>query len=169
MKRSLIAVTALILVMGSCGGGSDGKSDVGAKSPEPTPQATSTFDPEALAALEEALISAYTGAAAYSSTNDNYFARTRKEQGELSAAVSSELVDLSFGVGSGYAMEEEELTWCSRYDDAPMVRIRTSEAGDDLILAASDLSALLTLTYVPGETEPTISAPTECVPLRGQS
>ena len=163
MKRSLVAVTVLVLVMGSCGGGSDGKSDEGAESPEPTPQATSTFDPQALATLEEALIAAYTGAAGYSSAHDNYFARNRMEQGELAAAVSTELAGLPTGVGSSYAETEEELTWCSRYGDVPMVRVRTSEAGDDLAMAAADDSAVITLTYAPGDPEPTISEPSECV------
>ena len=165
MKRSIVIAAAFLLVMGSCGGGSDGNSDGGAKSPaaEPTPEATSTFDPQALALLEQALITAYTGAAGYSSAHDNYFARTREEQGELAGAVSSELADLPTGVGSGYATNEEELTWCTRFEGSPMVRVRTSESGDDLILAASDDSALITLTYAPGDAEPTISEPTECV------
>lgn len=163
MKTIAASLAAAVLLVAGCGGGSDDDSDPSAE-PAPEAPATSTFDPATVASLEEVLISAYTGAANYSRSNDNFFARNTKEKGELAGAVSTELSSLPNGVGSSYATTEEELSWCSRYGDTPMVRIAATGDGDELTLAASDDEILMTMTYAPGA-EPEVSEPSECEPL----
>jgi hypothetical protein len=165
MKRVIAVLALMCVLIAACGGDSGTEDTEPASEPgAPASSPESTFDPAAVAALEETLIAAYTGAADYSRANGNFFARNTKEKGELAGAVSTELSALPDGVASSYATNPEELTWCSRYEEAPMIRIAATGDGDELTLAASDQEILLTLTYAPGG-EPEISEPSECEPL----
>ena len=157
----MAVLVSAVLVFGACGGDEEPEPEAAAESPQTEgSEEASAFPPEDVAALEEVLLVSYKGAAGYSASNDNYFGRNLKEKGELAGAVSVALSEEDTGVGSGYA-EEDELDFCSRYPDAPMVRITTSEDGDDLILAASDNEMVVRLTYEVGS-EPAFGEPMEC-------
>ena len=159
MKKILVLIACALLLSSGCA--SEPETTTGTdERPSPSVSPTAAPDP-ATAALEEALTTAYNGAAGYARSNGNFFARNTKEKGELAAAVSTKLSTLSSGVGSSFSTDGESLTLCSPYDDAPMVRVFTPGKGDELVLAASDQAFVLTLTYVPGG-EPEISEPSQC-------
>jgi len=151
---------ALAVALASCG--SDSESTSAGTTADTTAEAR--FEPAAVNTLRAALDTAYTAASDYARANDNYYARTRVQQGELAAAVSRAFAG-GGGVGSQYVQEQTELELCSRFPDSPTVRISVSGDGDDLILAAADNEARLTLTYEVGS-EIAISEPEDCTPLR---